>query len=247
MSAATTVGTGPLILAVPIALAAGLVSFLSPCVLPLVPGYLSYVTGLSGEEIAERRQGRVVVGTLLFVLGFSTIFIIEGALVGAAASAFLEEHEASLQRGLGVLTILFGLAFAGALPGVSREFRLHKRPKLGLAGAPLLGAIFGLGWTPCIGPTLGVVLSLAATNSGATRGAGLAAVYCLGLGIPFLIAGLAYRRALGAFSFVRSHSLWVMRLGGGMLVVVGLLLVTGTWGELLVELQNRYGTSGFDF
>ena len=247
MSASATVTSGPLILALPVALAAGLVSFLSPCVLPLVPGYLSYVTGLSGEEIAERRRGRVVVGTLLFVAGFSAIFVIEGALVGAAASTFLAEHQETLQRVLGGLTVVFGLAFAGALPGLSREWRLHKRPRLGLAGAPLLGAMFGLGWSPCLGPTLAAVLGLAARDGTATRGAGLAAVYCLGLGVPFLIAGLAYRRALGAFSFVRSHSLWVMRLGGGMLVIVGLLLVTGTWGELLVELQNRYGTSGLDF
>ncbi|RKS69167.1 cytochrome c-type biogenesis protein [Motilibacter peucedani] len=242
MSVGGTVVSGPLVLAVPVALAAGLVSFASPCVLPLVPGYLSYVTGLSGEEIAERRQGRVLLGTLLFVLGFSVVFVVEGALVGAAASVFLREHQDALQRGLGALTVVFGLAFAGALPGVSREWRLHTRPRLGLAGAPLLGALFGLGWTPCLGPTIGAVLTLAARDGSAARGAGLAAAYCVGLGLPFLVAGLAYRRALGTFKVIRAHSAWVMRLGGAMLVTVGLLLVTGTWGELIVELQRHYGT-----
>lgn len=239
MSASSTVVSGPLLLAVPIAVAAGLVSFLSPCVLPLVPGYLSYVTGLSGEELTERRNGRVVAGTVLFVLGFSAVFVVEGALVGLAASVFLREHQEGLQRGLGVLTVVFGLAFAGALPLVSRDWRLHKRPRLGLAGAPLLGALFGLGWSPCLGPTIGSVLALAANDGSAGRGAGLAAAYCLGLGLPFLAAGLAYRRALGTLKLVRRHSQWVMRAGGVMLVCVGLLLVTGTWAELIAELQRR--------
>ncbi|WP_331272994.1 cytochrome c biogenesis CcdA family protein [Motilibacter deserti] len=238
---ASTVSSGSLLLAVPIAAAAGLVSFLSPCVLPLVPGYLSYVTGLSGEELAERRQGRVAAGTVLFVAGFSTVFVLEFVLVQAAAGAFLLEHSSALQRVMGVFTILLGLAFAGALPGMSREWRLHKRPAVGLAGAPLLGGLFALGWSPCIGPTLGAVLSLSLADGGGTgRGLGLAIAYCAGLGIPFLVAGLAYRRALGAMKVVRTHSQWVLRIGGAMLVAVGVLLVTGTWADIVSELRAGY-------
>ena len=237
MSVGSTVAGGPLVLALPIAAAAGVVSFLSPCVLPLVPGYLSYITGLSGQEINGQHRGRVLAGTLLFVAGFSAVFMIAGVAVGATG-AFLIEHTATLQRVTGAVTVLLGLQFAGLLPGMSREWRLHRRPATGLAGAPLLGAMFGLGWTPCIGPTLGVVLTLAVTEGSAARGAWLAGAYCIGLGLPFVAAGLAYRRALGAFTAVRAHSQWVLRAGGGMLVVVGLLLVTGTWGELIVELQR---------
>jgi len=239
----STIANGSLVLAVPLAAAAGLVSFLSPCVLPLVPGYLSYVTGLSGEELLERRGGRVLVGTLLFVAGFTAVFVLEGVLVTVAAGEFLQQHQQTLQRVLGAVTVVLGLAFAGVLPGVSREWRLHQRPAVGLAGAPLLGALFGLGWTPCIGPTLGAVLTLAATSGKAERGALLAIAYCVGLGVPFLLAGLAYRRALGTFRAVRTHSQWVLRLGGVMLVSIGLLLLTGTWGELVAELQRR--TAGF--
>ncbi|RZS79045.1 cytochrome c-type biogenesis protein [Motilibacter rhizosphaerae] len=240
----STITTGPLLLAAPLAAAAGLVSFLSPCVLPLVPGYLSYVTGLTGEELAERRRGRVVPGTVLFVLGFSAVFILEGVLTTLAARVFLVEHQHALQQVLGVLTILLGLAFAGALPGVAREFRLHRRPALGLAGAPMLGALFGLGWTPCVGPTLAAVLNLGAAGGDSTRSALLAAAYCLGLGLPFLVAGLAYRRALSAFSVVRRHSVWVLRFGGVMLVAIGLLLLSGTWSELLVIVQRRVDSFG---
>jgi cytochrome c-type biogenesis protein len=240
----STISNGPLLLAVPLAAAAGLVSFLSPCVLPLVPGYLSYVTGLSGEELMERRSGRVLLGTLLFVAGFSVVFVLEGVLVTVAAGAFLQEHQRGLQRVLGVVAVLLGLAFAGVLPGVSREWRLHKRPAVGLAGAPVLGALFGLGWTPCIGPTLGAVMTLAATSGGVERGALLAVAYCVGLGVPFLIAGLAYRRALGTFRTVRTHSRWVLRIGGAMLVCIGMLLLTGTWGELVAELQRRTADFG---
>ncbi|MDH6137343.1 cytochrome c-type biogenesis protein [Kitasatospora sp. MAA4] len=235
-----TVLNGPLLLATPIAVAAGLVSFFSPCVLPLVPGYLSYVTGFSAADLADAqgaRRGRMLAGSLLFILGFAAVFVSFGALFGEFGLT-LREHQTAINRVMGVVTILMGLAFMGLLPGFGmREIRSHRRPVVGLVGAPLLGVVFGLGWAPCIGPTLTSVLTLSASQAGAGRGAFLTAVYCFGLGVPFVVAALTFRRALGAFSWVKRHYQWVMRLGGGMLVVVGLLLVTGAWNELVNQLQ----------
>ncbi|MEV7009637.1 cytochrome c biogenesis CcdA family protein [Streptosporangium sp. NPDC051022] len=235
----TTVASGSLVLALPIAMAAGLVSFLSPCVLPLVPGYLSYVTGMSSDP----RRGRMVAGIALFVLGFAVVFVAGGALFGGLGSALASNVEI-ITRVLGALTVVLGLAFMGLLPGLQRDFRIHRVPAAGLAGAPLLGVVFGLGWTPCIGPTLGVVLTLGLTEGSAGRGALLAFAYALGLGLPFLVAGLAYRRALHTFKAVRRHSQLITRVGGAMLVAVGLLLVTGLWGELIVTMQGWIG--GFE-
>jgi cytochrome c-type biogenesis protein len=231
-----TVASGSLALALPIAVAAGVVSFLSPCVLPLVPGYLSYVTGMS----ADPRRGRLVLGTTLFVLGFAFVFVIGGAVVGSLGAVMLGNAEV-ITRVLGVLTILLGLSFAGLIPGLQRDMRIHRLPNAGLAGAPLLGVVFGLGWTPCIGPTLAVVLTLGLNEGSAGRGALLAFAYALGLGLPFVAAGLVYRRALHAFKAVRRHSLLIMRVGGGMLVVVGVLLVTGIWGEVVATMQGWIG------
>jgi cytochrome c-type biogenesis protein len=239
---AETVSSGSFALALPIALLAGLVSFFSPCVLPLVPGYLSYVTGLTGADLAEAQQGaahrsRVLVGSLLFVLGFSVVFVAVGALFGGIGGVLLE-HTDGITRVLGVATIVLGLAFMGFVPRMQREYRFHMSPTLGLAGAPLLGVVFGLGWTPCIGPTLAAVQALALNEATVARGAWLSFVYALGLGIPFVVAGLAYQKALGTFAWVRSHYALVMRLGGGMLVAVGLLMVTGLYGELAAQLQT---------
>ena len=241
-----TVADGSLLLAVPIAVLAGLVSFLSPCVLPLVPGYLSYVTGLTGADLAGpdlagpdlagARRGRVVLGSLLFVLGFTAVFVSFGALFGSLGSRLLA-YERGITVVLGSLTILLGLGFMGVLPFLTREVRVHARPAAGLAGAPMLGALFGLGWTPCLGPTLTAALALSYDSASAGRGALLVAAYCLGLGLPFLLAAAAFRRAMGAFGWVRRHSVWVMRFGGGMLVVLGLMLVTGLWGEVAATLR----------
>ncbi|GAA5075042.1 cytochrome c-type biogenesis protein [Thermocatellispora tengchongensis] len=233
---ADTVATGSLGLALPIAVAAGVVSFLSPCVLPLVPGYLSYVTGMS----ADPRRGRLVLGSALFVLGFAAVFVAGGAVVGGLGAVMLRNAE-GITRVLGVLTIVLGLSFMGLIPGLQRDMRIHRRPAAGLAGAPLLGVVFGLGWTPCIGPTLAVVLTLGLNEGSAGRGALLAAAYALGLGLPFVAAGLAYSSALRAFKAVRRHSRLVMRIGGGMLVVVGVLLVTGLWGQLVATMQGWIG------
>ncbi|MEU3167846.1 cytochrome c biogenesis protein CcdA [Streptosporangium sp. NPDC006930] len=234
-----TVAGGSLALALPIAVAAGLVSFMSPCVLPLVPGYLSYVTGMS----ADPRRGRMVAGIVLFVLGFAVVFVAGGALFGGLG-AVLFTNAGIITRVLGVLTIVLGLAFMGVIPGLQRDFRIHRVPAAGLAGAPLLGLVFGLGWTPCIGPTLGVVLTLGLNEGSAGRGAILAFAYALGLGLPFVAAGLAYSRALRTFKAVRRHSRLITRAGGVMLVVVGVLLVTGLWGQLVAMTQGWVG--GFE-
>ena len=236
MSVGATITDGSLLLALPLALAAGAVSFLSPCVLPLVPGFLSYVTGMTGADLADRHRGRVLAGALLFVAGFSVVFVSAGVLVGSFGF-FLIDHRRLLQEILGSLTILLGLAFMGAVPWFQRDLRVHRRPSLGLVGAPMLGVLFGLGWSPCVGPTLTAVLSLSLDQGSATRGGVLAVAYCLGLGLPFVVVALAFRRAMGALGWVKRHYVWVMRLGGAMLVSIGVLLVSGVWNDMTVQMQ----------
>ncbi|MFJ4917273.1 cytochrome c biogenesis CcdA family protein [Streptomyces sp. NPDC088726] len=233
-----TVLSGALLVSLPIALLGGLVSFFSPCVLPLVPGYLSYVTGVSGADLAEARRGRMVAGASLFVAGFTAVFVSGGALFGYFGDT-LQANSGPLTRVLGVLMILMGVFFMGLMPWMTqREFRIHKKPVTGLVGAPLLGALFGIGWTPCLGPTLSSVSILAMNEGTAGRGAILTVAYCLGLGIPFVLAAVAFRKALGAFGWVKRHYVWVMRIGGGMMIVTGLLLLTGAWGSMMQELQG---------
>ncbi|WP_371772572.1 cytochrome c biogenesis CcdA family protein [Streptomyces sp. NBC_01438] len=233
-----TVLSGALLVSLPIALLGGLVSFFSPCVLPLVPGYLSYVTGVSGADLAEARRGRMVAGASLFVAGFTAVFVSGGALFGYFGDT-LQANSGPLTKVLGVLMILMGVFFMGLMPWMTqREFRIHKKPVTGLVGAPLLGALFGIGWTPCLGPTLSSVSILAMNEGTAGRGAILTVAYCLGLGIPFVLAAVAFRKALGAFGWVKRHYVWVMRIGGGMMIVTGLLLLTGAWGSMMQELQG---------
>jgi cytochrome c-type biogenesis protein len=253
---------GPLLVAAGVAALVGLISFASPCVLPLVPGYLAYVSGLVGAGVPvaapaapgavatavrtdERSpRARMVLGAVLFVLGFTAVFVAFGAAFGGLGRLMLTYADV-LNRVFGVVTILVGLGFLGWLPLLQRTKRLAARPAAGLAGAPLLGIVFGLGWTPCLGPTLSAVYSLAFTEATATRGALLGVAYCLGLGIPFVLVALGARWAMGATSFLRRHARTVTRVGGAVLVVVGLLLLTGAWTEIMQWLRSWLAATGF--
>ena len=235
-----TVFSGSLVLALPVAAVAGLVSFFSPCVVPLLPGYLSYATGLSGADLENAKRGRMLLGSFLFVAGFSLVFVAYGALFGRVGE-WLILYTRPISIVLGIVTILLGLAFVGVVPFLQRDLRVHQVPAVGLAAAPLLGVLFGLGWTPCIGPTLSAVNLLAVNEGTAVRGVLLGLAYSLGLGLPFLVAGVAFRRMLGAVRWVRRHQVWVTRIGGAMLVVVGLLLVTGLWDQWVAVLRSWAG------
>jgi cytochrome c-type biogenesis protein len=282
MSVITLVSSGPLLLAMPVAAAAGAVTFLSPCCLPLVPGYLAYITGMSGADATAGAEaggtaameaagtagavavagagaasvsasvtavatpappapparttprlpvGRTVAGTALFVIGFSVVFALAGLAVGGLGDVF-RAQDSVLTRVLGGVTILFGLLFFGAFDRfmfAGRVFKPSVMPKAGLAGAPLLGVLFGIGWTPCIGPTLSAVLLLSYQSGTAARGAFLAFIYGLGLGIPFLIVALAFQRMVSVLSFFKRNARTVSQIGGVLLVLVGLLEVTGAW------------------
>jgi cytochrome c-type biogenesis protein len=249
---ATTVTTGPLLLAAAVAVAAGAVSFASPCVVPLVPGYLAYLAGLVGADTPAVRVGELGTGEQpgptgrwraagaagLFVLGFTVVF---GAiLVGVVYVAdTLTRNQVVLQRIGGVVTIVMGLAFVGLIPALSREHRPHLVPRAGLLGAPLLGAVFGLGWVPCIGPTLaGVVAVAAGTGGSSLRGVVLTLAYCAGLGLPFVLLAVGAAGAVRTLGWLRRHIRGVQIGGGLMLIVVGILLVTGVWGSLIASLQT---------
>ena len=253
--------SGPLLLAVGVAALAGLVSFLSPCVLPLVPGYVSYVAGMAGADVdaalgtdplgrpvprsdgATAIRGRILAGTLLFVAGFTVVFTLASVALAQAGRALLV-HQRIEEAVVGAVIVVLGLAFLGVIPGLQRDLRMLRLPSTGLVGAPVLGAVFGLSWSPCIGPTLGAVLGLAGTGGQTGRAVTLAVAYCLGLGIPFLAFGLGLRRLLGLLAAVRRHGRWVTRFGGGLLVLVDLALLTGGWTDLANWLRATAGNVG---
>lgn len=235
---ASTVLTGSLIAALPIAILAGLVSFASPCVVPLVPGYLGYVSGMAGADSGKKgSRPRLVIGVLLFIAGFSAVFVTLGILVSSLGTQLTTQLDV-ITRVLGVVIIVMGMAFMGSVPFLQAERRFHVSPRAGLAGAPLLGIAFGLGWTPCIGPTLAAVLTLSLNEGTQGRGAILALAYCVGLGLPFLLLALTMERSGRVLGWLRRHRLALMRIGGAMLIVLGMLLVTGLWQALTGMMQG---------
>lgn len=275
---------GSLLLAMLVAALAGLISFASPCVLPLIPGYVAYVAGLAGSGVHAETEveadtapvavgasattavqpspgttpintsqpmtqpitssrSRLLLGSCLFVLGFTIVFVAFGALFGGLGRLLLD-WAPILTRVMGAVTIVMGLAFLGAMPWLQRERRIHRRPAAGLAGAPLLGVVFGLGWTPCLGPTLAAVNTLAYSQASALRGAILGLAYCFGLGIPFIGVALGTRRALRMSAWARRHARRVMQVGGVLLIALGLLLVTGLWDGLMIWLRAWLATTG---
>lgn len=252
--------SGPLLLALGVAVLAGLASFLSPCVLPLVPGYVSYITGMAGDDLtrpattptaapaaaptmtATRRmaRGRLLAGTLLFVAGFTVVFILT-AVVVAGAGRLLLVHARTVEIIAGGLTVVLGLSFLGLVPVGQYERRLRRLPAPGLAGAPMLGVVFGVGWVPCVSPTLGAVLALSTVEATTGRAVALAVAYCVGLGAPFVLFGLGLRRVLGALAVARRHSRTITRLGGLLLIAVGVALMTGWWSEFTIWLRATVG------
>jgi len=237
---ASTVTSGALVLALPLAAVAGLVSFLSPCILPLVPGYLGFVSGLT-DPTQPRNRRRVLAGVALFILGFGAVFTLYGAAFGAIGS-WLIRWQDPLMRGLGIVVILMGLVLLGQFSWLQQTRKFQLPGRNGLTGAPLLGIVFGLGWTPCMGPTLSAVLSLSVTAGSAWRGALLAFVYCLGLGIPFVLVALGLNWVSKVLTVVRRHIRAVNIGGAVMLIILGVLMVSGLWVQWIYQLQNLAGT-----
>ena len=226
--------------AFPLAFAAGLVSFVSPCVLPLLPGYIAFLSGASGRTERRAGRGRAVTGSLAFIVGFAIVFVSFGALFGGLGSS-LRTHQRDLEVAFGIVTVLLGLFFAGWWPAswLQRDRRIHRLPRASVVGASLLGFTFALGWTPCIGPTLGAILGLAASSSGATavRGSLLAFVYCLGLGVSFVCAAFATEWMANTSAWLRQHQKAIGRVGGILLILIGIAEATGAWASFVLWLQ----------
>lgn len=225
---------GSLLIAIPLSLLAGILTFISPCVLPLVPGYLGYVSGSAAPK------SKVLAGSALFVLGFTAVFVSLGVLAGTAGLVFLARNQ-WIQMILGALVIILGLAMIGQFSFLQRSIKLPYSPKVGLAGAPLLGVVFALGWTPCIGPTLSAVLVLASDSGDPIRGGILATFYSLGIGIPFILIAAGFGWAAKSVGFVKRHIRGFNLFGGSVLVVIGLAMATGLWGRFMLWMQEVTG------
>lgn len=263
-SFAQTAFSGSMLLAIPFALLAGLISFASPCVVPLVPGYVGFLGGLAGAQAhasqslsddspatSTRRgfrglwaagRGRVFLGMVLFILGFTIVFVLTGVLTGAIGVA-LAQWSDTITRILGVLVIVMGLAFTGIIPALQTEKKVHVVPNSGLWGAPVLGFVFGLGWTPCLGPTLVAINSLALSEGSVPRGVVLAIAYSIGLGLPFLLIAVGLEKSKKALAFLRTYRRAIMRIGGGLLVVLGVVMAAGWWTQLSAQLSIWIGYS----
>jgi cytochrome c-type biogenesis protein len=228
---------GSLWLAVPLSLLAGLVSFASPCVLPLVPGYLGIV---GGQADGRRRVARSVLGAALFVFGFSIVFVAFGIAFGAAGFA-LKPWIDLVTRIMGALIIVLGLVFVGFFRLFQRTAKINLAPRVGLAGAPVLGVVFGLGWTPCIGPTLAAIFSLSLDAATPARGALLGVAYCIGLGLPFVLLAAGFQWASSSLAFLRRHIRAINITGGVLLILIGVLMVTGLWNLIIVNTQAMIG------
>jgi cytochrome c-type biogenesis protein len=232
--------SGALLIAIPVAMLAGLISFVSPCVLPLAPGFLGYASGMSRDDVDAPRR-RMVLGASLFVLGFSAVFVAYGALFGALG-AWLIQWQDLITRILGAVVAVMGLVLAGVLPLLQRTRKPAWAPRIGIAGAPALGIVFGLGWTPCIGPTLSAIVALSLADGSPLRGAILGLAYCLGLGLPFVLLALGLHSATRAIGAIKRHMRLVNLIGGGVLVLLGILMMTGVWGQAMRGLQGLIGS-----
>ena len=221
--------SGFLITALPVAFLAGVISFLSPCVLPLVPGYLSFAAGFSVN------RGKVLLGSILFVLGFSTVFVSYGAIFGGVGN-HLAANEDLISRVLGLITIFLGFVFLGKFP-FAPTFRPTIKTTGGLIGAPVLGFLFGVGWTPCIGPALAAVETLAFQESSALRGALLSLGYCFGLGLPFIASGIFLDRSEKLRKYLVKRGDLISKIGGVFLILIGILEVTGLWGQMMNSIR----------